>query len=334
MDAIKGMKCIGVLFLPKIGKQHTRRTKTFLRSVWGDSAADLVCKLSYLVVIGTIFISAIMGHAGNKLEIKVGGADRLLYQINSSQFPAKLRNVDFGFGKSIFINSPTEEQWSGQFLTHWLYQLGIILKRLTREKIVFGDFYGTDGVSGFWPKEILAVVVPSPQKLIFGEFLLLPGQNVEEMNHFDCRSISRIGKDSFKGNFFERLSVGQRCPNSVEGKTANHDKWPLNNFQRLSVGIIGIGGCIGCLPSTPSYKNIGYQETTSNTHRRNFGFLFPLWGIVLAPIGLILLAWGWWNWRDGLRLPTSKIFVWTGFVLWLYGFAVILTWSIAWSSNL
>ncbi len=71
-------------------------------------------------------------------------------------------------------------------------------------------------------------------------------------------------------------------------------------------------------------KNIYHQKSESAYRPYDFDRLFPFWGVVCAPIGIVALSYGWWHIREDRRI---HLIAWIGgCLIWMYGLASVLTW--------
>jgi hypothetical protein len=82
---------------------------------------------------------------------------------------------------------------------------------------------------------------------------------------------------------------------------------------------------IGSFGSRTRYTDVDYQQRERNGDREIFKKLFPKWGLILAPAGLFLMWIGWGNIRDNLNLRWAMVSFFGGCILWMYGFARLIT---------
>jgi len=106
--------------------------------------------------------------------------------------------------------------------------------------------------------------------------------------------------------------------------------WSVREFENGlgSIGSIlgGISSFLGCTPE----QNVYYEQAKRTGCDGYCSSFFPKWSVIFAPLGLVLLGWGWWNLRDNRRPYFSLSVFWSGCILWMYGLADILIWS--WST--
>lgn len=69
--------------------------------------------------------------------------------------------------------------------------------------------------------------------------------------------------------------------------------------------------------------NIDEQQASGAPGNDDFNPFFPSWGIVLAPVGWVVLGWGWWHIREDRRIHLLAFI--GGCLLWMYGLGCIIT---------
>jgi hypothetical protein len=73
--------------------------------------------------------------------------------------------------------------------------------------------------------------------------------------------------------------------------------------------------------------NVNNEQAECSDRDRPFRNLFPAGSIVCALIGLACSYWGWSSLRDNRRVNLATTAFFSGVILWGYGFATILVWS-------
>jgi len=75
---------------------------------------------------------------------------------------------------------------------------------------------------------------------------------------------------------------------------------------------------------------VGYNGITDGEGESGYlkNRLPPIKGLIPGIIGLLGIAWGWWNLRMERRLPASGIVFVIGIALWGYACTVLLPWSV------
>ena len=101
----------------------------------------------------------------------------------------------------------------------------------------------------------------------------------------------------------------------------------IGQYQSITGRTSGLLGSLGCPFGGAPQKYIHNQQTDGPGCDAYSSRSFPKWSVLFARIGVVLLAWGWWNLRDNQRPLFSLCAFWSGCTLWMYGFAGILIWS-------
>ncbi len=87
----------------------------------------------------------------------------------------------------------------------------------------------------------------------------------------------------------------------------------------------GINSGIGRPLSLTALESIDEENQESSYYGDGFKTFFPWWSCIpCAILGLRLIRWGWWNLRDGKRIPVSEYAFYGGCICWLYGAGGIL----------
>lgn len=135
---------------------------------------------------------------------------------------------------------------------------------------------------------------------------------------------SRHMSDVFQGE--------TNCPDPVSEETettkAARFLWGDNSFlafHHLSPCKFNTLFCsVGRFPCANGNENIHDQQSTRYDHRRDFGFLFPLWGVVRAAVGTTMVSFGRQKFREAYNGRRGLLLC--GNIFWLYGFAGVITW--------
>ena len=72
-------------------------------------------------------------------------------------------------------------------------------------------------------------------------------------------------------------------------------------------------------------KNVNDQQSKSDENGGILKHFFPKWGSIFAPLGVLIGGWGYWNIRDNRRLFWGTSTFLFGCILWMYGFARLIT---------
>jgi hypothetical protein len=103
---------------------------------------------------------------------------------------------------------------------------------------------------------------------------------------------------------------------------------PWTRHFQLSPGSFGGAlGSIGGFFIGEQSDEVYDKQSEGNNNRSDFATLLPRWGVIFAPVGLVMLAWGWWNLRSERRVNLAEPTFWCGVIFWMYGFAFIVDWS-------
>ncbi len=108
-------------------------------------------------------------------------------------------------------------------------------------------------------------------------------------------------------------------------RTFIHAKGVNALHQAVTGGNRGGFGGIGSFSGCTRLANVHYQQSERDTYRQIFKNLFPKWGFVFAPVGLFLMWIGWSDIRQDVNLRWGMTSFFSGCILWMYGFARLIT---------
>ena len=97
-------------------------------------------------------------------------------------------------------------------------------------------------------------------------------------------------------------------------------EWSLYDYQRFVGNIRSVLSSTSGFSSLPRLPSVYAKDAESDQDSR----LFPPWRAFLAPIGGIVLLWGWKCIRSETNLLRGGIAFGVGAIFWMYGLVIIL----------
>jgi hypothetical protein len=125
------------------------------------------------------------------------------------------------------------------------------------------------------------------------------------------QAINKFYCESFPSNFLNRVQV-YIFSNELRG------------FFRFIVGNLPRSG-IGGLFIRTHQPYVDYEQSQGGNGNGDLSPFLPWWCAFFAPIGIVGISWGWWNFRDNKRLPWSGIVWGVGLIMWGLGLFKLIT---------